>query len=51
MDYRALLKKYIEYIKRCEGSDYLWILDEEFDEFTKEEATELSKISSEVIND
>lgn len=45
IDHKELLKKYIEYIKQCEGSDYLWILDEEFDEFTKEESTELHRLS------
>ena len=49
MDYRALLKKYIDHVGSCEGVTFIsWIDKEGGGTFSAEEAAELHKLSEEV---
>ena len=43
MDYKLLLKKYIELVKAMEGTDFL--SDEGFDDISNEEMEELNRLS------
>lgn len=44
MDYRELLKKYINHVGKCEGVDFIDSYWSEWSEFTKEEWEELHKL-------
>jgi hypothetical protein len=51
MDYKKLLKKYIEYVTDCEGCDFIDPIDHRFIsevEFTKEEWGVLEGISAQI---
>lgn len=50
MDYKDLLKRYINFVGDVEGSDFLFyasVGDEDGDDFTKEELEELKRMSYE----
>lgn len=49
MDYKRLLKKYIEYIKTCEDNDFINIVDQrDYSdiEFTEDEWEELEELAN-----
>ena len=48
MDYRELLKKYIEYVGLCDGSTFIYSIATHGDDFTEEEIKELNKLDDEV---
>lgn len=48
IDYRKLLKKYIDYVWQEEGTTFTWHIDhDKKNDFTKEEIEELKKLESE----
>ena len=47
VDYRELLKKYIEHVGDCEGTDFIYRHMDMYD-FSEEEAAILNQLSKEV---
>jgi len=54
MDYRILVRKYIEHVVTCAGSDYVDVLNDPLGsdvEFSDEEQKELNNISIELTHE
>ena len=54
MDYRILVRKYIEHVVTCAGSDYVDVLNDPLGsdvEFSDEEQEELNNISIELTHE
>ena len=54
MDYRILVRKYLEHVVTCAGSDYVDVLNDPLGsdvEFSDEEQEELNNISIELTHD
>ena len=54
MDYRILLRKYIEHVVTCAGTDYVDVLNDPLGsdvEFSDEEQEELNNISIELTHE